>query len=72
MRLGRIRIVCVCVAAGMERAPGTMLTVDDVLAARGEPYCVTVFEAVGLMLCGDAIRPEDERPVGYMTRMAYG
>jgi hypothetical protein len=66
MRLGCIRIVYACVAGGRQRAPGTMLYVDDVLAARGEPDCLTTLEAMGLVLSGKAIRPEDERSLPEM------
>lgn len=74
MRWHVIRVTRPCVAAGKRRAPGAVLAVDDVLAARGEPNCIGLYEAMHLVLVeGAAVRPEDEpsRPARYMTRIAH-
>jgi hypothetical protein len=69
MRLRCIRIVRPCVAGGVQRAPGDVLVADDELARRGEPNCISYLEALGLVLNGAAVRPQDERhPPRYMTR----
>ena len=47
------------VIRGKTLPAGTMLHVDEEMAAAGWPHCIAHAEAVGLWLDGTAVRPED-------------